>query len=511
MLDALDTGGKVNSDALIERSSSLQLGAAYAFLDRFEVGAHLPLYMQSGQPAGDPKAGFTLPPASGNAIGNLTLHGKARLWRGGVGPGALALGAGASGVIPMATKGQFTGSDKPEGRLLAARLVHARGAPVAPRDLDQPRGGRPRQDRSTPTSRSRAASRGAFGASYRVLDALWATAEVFGEATPSGHSRRDGDTARCRRSSGSPASTSRPTAGSRSGSPSAAASPTRSAPPPCAACSRSRSSPARPTACRSTRSGRPSPTATPTATASPTASTSAPTSPRTRTASRTPTAAPIPTTITTASPTRSTSARSTPRTRTASRTRTAAPTSTTTATASPTRIDKCPNEPEDKDGFEDARRLPRSRQRPRRHPRREGQVPERARDDQRLPGRGRLPRQGRLDDRAVARSDRDPRSDPVHRGLKLTQRQPAAARAGRRDAARPPRDRPAADHRARPADQRLRRRPGALRASAPRRSATGWSNGASRRRGSSRAGSAAPSRWCRPISAARPRSTIASS
>jgi hypothetical protein len=190
VLDAIGpTGAVLNSDALIETSSSLQLGIAYAFLDRFEAGAHLPLYMQNGQAEGDPRMGFTQPPAKGGATGNLTLHGKARLWHGGVGPGALTLGAGASAVIPTATKGQFTGSDKPEGRLLVlgsftpaaleSRLAISTNIGAALRARTQ-----------YANIAQQSGVAWGVGASYRALDDLWATAELFGEATPSGQNQQ---------------------------------------------------------------------------------------------------------------------------------------------------------------------------------------------------------------------------------------------------------------------------------------------------------------------------------
>jgi hypothetical protein len=190
VLDAVGTdGARQSSDALVKNSARLQLGVAYAFLDRFEAGAHLPIYSQDGDPMGDPKAGFTQPPANGTAIGNLTLHGKVRLWHGGLGPGALALGVGASAVIPTATKGQFTGSDKPEGRLLV--LGSFTPAALASRlTVSTNAGAVVRGKTEYANIAQQSAVAWGLGASYRVLDDLWATAELFGEATPSGRSQR---------------------------------------------------------------------------------------------------------------------------------------------------------------------------------------------------------------------------------------------------------------------------------------------------------------------------------
>ncbi|HZJ64830.1 MAG TPA: choice-of-anchor D domain-containing protein, partial [Kofleriaceae bacterium] len=60
----------------IAERSMLELGGAYAVRGRFEAGVRLPLYAQRG----DPATGTTqLPPASGTALGDLTLHVKARV------------------------------------------------------------------------------------------------------------------------------------------------------------------------------------------------------------------------------------------------------------------------------------------------------------------------------------------------------------------------------------------------------------------------------------------------
>jgi uncharacterized protein (TIGR03382 family) len=184
-------GTLLNRDAVIENSSRLQLGGAYAFLDRFEAGAHIPLYMQSGQAQGDPTMGFTRPPASGTARGNLTLHAKARLWRGGGGLGAFVTGASVVVVVPTATKDQFTGSNQPAARLvllgsftptaLRSRLAISANAGAIVRG---------KSEYANIVQQSGIAW--GVGGSFRVLDRLWATAEVFGEATPSGRRQQAG-------------------------------------------------------------------------------------------------------------------------------------------------------------------------------------------------------------------------------------------------------------------------------------------------------------------------------
>jgi outer membrane protein OmpA-like peptidoglycan-associated protein len=192
VLDARNPDGTLlNSHTVIENSSGLQLGGAYALLGRFEVGAHIPLYMQSGQADGDPRMGFTHPPASGTARGNLRLHAKARLGRARGGLGSFVAGASAIVVVPTASQGQFTGSDQPELRLLA--LGSFTPAALASRLALSVNAGavlRGKSEYANIVQQSGVAW--SVGASYRVLDALWATTEVFGEATASGRRQQAG-------------------------------------------------------------------------------------------------------------------------------------------------------------------------------------------------------------------------------------------------------------------------------------------------------------------------------
>ena len=108
----LDTG---TDDFAIANRTTYDLGGAYAFLDRFEVGLHMPLYTQSGDGLMPGVAGYAEKPASGTARGDLALHGKVTAWR----SDALALGAAASLVLPTASDQEFAGVGSPEGRVLA--------------------------------------------------------------------------------------------------------------------------------------------------------------------------------------------------------------------------------------------------------------------------------------------------------------------------------------------------------------------------------------------------------
>src|SRR5262249_6180327 len=101
-------------NVFVERSTLLQLGVAYAVLDRLELGARFPIFQQSGVAGPD-----NTEPPRGTAYGDLTLHGKARLLRLRLGAGNLAAGVGAAIVLPTAKKDQFVGTGHVAVRLLA--------------------------------------------------------------------------------------------------------------------------------------------------------------------------------------------------------------------------------------------------------------------------------------------------------------------------------------------------------------------------------------------------------
>ncbi len=178
-----------NNDNAIKNRTMLELGGAYAFLDRFEAGLRMPVYLQSGDDV-DSSMMFGVPAASGAARGDLTLHGKAQLWHGPVG-GAFAVAIGGALTLPTASSDEFAGVTKPTGRLLALaqltpdvlaqRLSFAVNAGAVLRahndfaNIDQGSG-----------------LDWGVGASYRVLDQLTASAEMFGELVPSGEINADG-------------------------------------------------------------------------------------------------------------------------------------------------------------------------------------------------------------------------------------------------------------------------------------------------------------------------------
>jgi hypothetical protein len=136
----------------------------------------MPLYQQSGE---------GVQAVKGTARGNLALHVKARLLRARLGAGTFVAGVSATALVPTATKGQFTGSDQPEGRLLvlAGFTPAAMGSRLS---LSVNAGSVLRSEAVYFNVVKKTAAAWGGGASIRLLDELWATGEIYGELTPSG-------------------------------------------------------------------------------------------------------------------------------------------------------------------------------------------------------------------------------------------------------------------------------------------------------------------------------------
>ncbi len=181
VIDAIFEGKFINDDRVVERSTLLELGGAYAFLGRFEAGARMPIYAQDGQAFVDSKTMYSTTPVSGTARGDLTLHAKARLWR----KAGFAVAGGLQLTLPTATDGAFTGVDKPSARVLglaslvpdtlSRRITLSANAGAVLRA----------------TSRYENLQQGSgvawgLGISVRATDRLWGAAEVFGDVVPSG-------------------------------------------------------------------------------------------------------------------------------------------------------------------------------------------------------------------------------------------------------------------------------------------------------------------------------------
>jgi outer membrane protein OmpA-like peptidoglycan-associated protein len=186
ILDGSANGELINDYAVISRSTGMSLGAAFAFLGRFEAGARMPLYMQDGQPAGDPQMQFTSTPAQGTARGDLTLHAKARLLHKRLeGDGAISAGLGAQLTLPTATRDRFTGVEDPSGRvqLLGALTPGAFERRVT---VTMNVGGLLRARSSYANLEQKSGVAWGLGLDVRTLDALWLAAEVYGDTVPGG-------------------------------------------------------------------------------------------------------------------------------------------------------------------------------------------------------------------------------------------------------------------------------------------------------------------------------------
>ncbi len=173
-------GGLDGQAQVIQRSTLMLLGGAFAFLDRFEAGARIPLYLQDGAAAGDRTMMFTADPASGAAMGDITLHGKVRLYK----HGGAAAGAGLQLTIPTAANDSFTGTEKPSLRAIAI-------GSLTPDTLEHRIsltghfGGVARAKSEFANIEQGSGMTWGVGGSVRALDRMWLSAEMFGDLLPS--------------------------------------------------------------------------------------------------------------------------------------------------------------------------------------------------------------------------------------------------------------------------------------------------------------------------------------
>ena len=172
-------GGLDGQAQVIQRSTLMLIGGAFAFLDRFEAGARIPLYVQDGAAAGDRTMMFTADPASGAAMGDITLHGKARLYK----HGGVAIGAGLQLTIPTAAQDSFTGTEKPSLRAIAI-------GSLTPDTLEHRLsftghfGGVARAKSEFANLEQGSGMTWGVGGSVRALDRMWLSAEMFGDLLP---------------------------------------------------------------------------------------------------------------------------------------------------------------------------------------------------------------------------------------------------------------------------------------------------------------------------------------
>ncbi|MGE0549379.1 MAG: choice-of-anchor D domain-containing protein [Kofleriaceae bacterium] len=161
----------------ITRRTTIELGGAYAFLNRFEAGARLPMYVQEGD---DTMVG--VPPPSGTSRGDLTLHGKARLLT----AARISLGVGLHATLPTATDGKFAGVNFPTARLLGLMTV----VPTKRFWLSVNAGAVARKDAEFANIEQGSGFTGGAGVSLRLFDSVVVTGEAFGEVIPFGKRMR---------------------------------------------------------------------------------------------------------------------------------------------------------------------------------------------------------------------------------------------------------------------------------------------------------------------------------
>jgi OmpA family len=161
-------------DVAIGNRMTLVLGGAWAVSDRIELGAHVPMFVQTSDSVDSQMAAGT-PAVRGDGVGNLTVDAKLRLTD--------ELAALASITAPTASGDRFAGQDGTSAHLLAVA-----GLRVAPRVLVMLNiGGVARPESRFASYIERSGVVWGAGARYAWSDAISVDAELFGELVPGGH------------------------------------------------------------------------------------------------------------------------------------------------------------------------------------------------------------------------------------------------------------------------------------------------------------------------------------
>ncbi|WP_428268658.1 choice-of-anchor D domain-containing protein [Haliangium sp.] len=156
--------------APVSARTAAELGAAYAFLDRYEAGFVLPLLQQSGD---EVPAYSGLSAAEGTALGDLMVRGKASLWQ----RDALALASSLELTLPTASDGQYAGARRLGAHARAVAGFSTRRVHAAVNAGLRLRG----KSRLADVEQGSELTYGVAGA-YRFFDALSAVGEVYGAA-----------------------------------------------------------------------------------------------------------------------------------------------------------------------------------------------------------------------------------------------------------------------------------------------------------------------------------------
>jgi large repetitive protein len=177
-----------NDDTVVRHRTMLTLGGAYAFGGRYEAGARIPLYVQSGDPYVPPMPGnstYSEQPASGAVLGDLTLHGRARLWRNEL----WMLGGGLALKLPTAGDSEFAGTDMPS--LRALMLVSY--APTTQLSFTANAGAIARKQVQYANVLQGSGAMWGVAGTYRMAQSVFVDAEAFGEVVPGGATNEMGE------------------------------------------------------------------------------------------------------------------------------------------------------------------------------------------------------------------------------------------------------------------------------------------------------------------------------
>ncbi|HEY1812534.1 MAG TPA: choice-of-anchor D domain-containing protein [Kofleriaceae bacterium] len=182
--DPLVLTAPTNDNATLRDRTTLALGGAFAFGEIFEVAAHVPLYVQSGEDLSSSTM-YGEPDVSATAFGDLELDGKALVSRYSGPAGELATGVTVAVLLPTASGQQFAGSAKPEVRALymAHYALPILGERIA---LDADAGGVIRGSTQYDNIDQRSGFDWGGGVSVRTLPHLAFSIEAFGELVPGG-------------------------------------------------------------------------------------------------------------------------------------------------------------------------------------------------------------------------------------------------------------------------------------------------------------------------------------
>jgi outer membrane protein OmpA-like peptidoglycan-associated protein len=171
-----------NAYNAVDTRQVLVLGGAYAFGKRFEAGARMPMYLQSGQATGKQDEMFQVDKINSVSRGDATIHAKMNGGATEMFGGDVSYGGLFALSIPTRSGGEFAGTNMPQARLLGlATLTKGRftyqvnaGAIIRSKEVYS-------------SYVQRSAATFAVGASYRLADKVWLGGEVFGNLIPGGH------------------------------------------------------------------------------------------------------------------------------------------------------------------------------------------------------------------------------------------------------------------------------------------------------------------------------------